>query len=167
MTSERTGGRRDGLKASPEGLQIVDQAIKQRGWGHQSAAWYDRAHVSLGTLRRFWQRIPIRAESFIAICEAAGVDWQQVTATDTSLAEPSCVNGWVGRGDVLDEVVQRCRQGCRLVFVTGMTGVGKTALVEQMCQRLGLLLRRPQPDRGRQQSHSNRPQRRQRSRFSR
>lgn len=139
--TKRRGGRRDRLKASLEGLQVVEQAIKQRGWGRQSAVWYDRAHVSLGTLRRFWQRIPIRAESFVAICEAAGVDWQQVIASDAALAELSSdtysVNGWVGRVALLDEVVQRCQQGCRLLFVTGMTGVGKTALVEQVCQRLG------------------------------
>ncbi|MEA5448379.1 NB-ARC domain-containing protein [Leptolyngbya sp. CCNP1308] len=139
--TERRGGRRDRLKASLEGLQVVDQAMRQRGWGHQSAVWYDRAHVSLGTLRRFWQRIPIRAESFVAICEAAGVDWQQVIASDAALAEPSSedaygVTGWVGRVALLDEVVQRCQQGCRLLFVTGMTGVGKTALVDQVCQRL-------------------------------
>ncbi len=141
--TERRDGRRDKLKASPEGLQVVDQAIKQRGWGHQSAVWYDRAHVSLGTLRRFWQRIPIRAECFVAICEAAGVDWQQVIAANNeALAEPSPedvyrVNGWVGRTKLLDEVVQRCQQGCRVLFVTGMTGMGKTALVNQVCQRLG------------------------------
>ena len=140
--TERRGGRRDKLKASLEGLQLVDQAIRQRGWGRQSAAFYDRAHVSLGTLRRFWQRIPIGAESFIAICEAAEVDWRQVRASSASLAESSpdatyCVNGWVGRVDLLDEVVQRFQQGGRLLFVTGMTGVGKTALVDQVCQRLG------------------------------
>ncbi len=141
MTTERTGGRRDRLKASPEGLQVVEQAIRQRGWGRQSAAWYDRAHVSLGTLRRFWQRIPIRAESFVAICEAVGVDWQQVVDRNAVLAEPLpavtyCGGVWVGRAALIDEVVQRCQQGCRLLFVTGMTGVGKTALVNQVCQRL-------------------------------
>ncbi|MGB3202397.1 MAG: ATP-binding protein, partial [Nodosilinea sp.] len=130
------------LKASLEGLKIVEQAIKQRGWGRQSAAFYDRAHVSLGTLRRFWQRIPIRTDSFVAICGAAGVDWQQVVVSNAALSEPTLeatydINGWVGRADLLDEMVRRCQQGCRLLFVTGMTGVGKTALVEQVCQRLG------------------------------
>ncbi len=139
--TDRMGGRRGRLMASPEGLKTVEQSIRQRGWGRQSAVWYDRAHVSLGTLRRFWQRIPIGAESFIAICEAAGVDWRQVIASSAVLADPSpaatyCANGWVGREALLDEVVQRCQQGCRLVFVTGMTGVGKTALVDQVCQRL-------------------------------
>src|SRR5512146_1391809 len=92
--------RRDRFKASPEGLKLVEQAARQRGWGHQSAVWYDRAHVSLATLRRFWQRIPISAEFFVAICDAVGVDWRQVIATDqgveagqagdtdTALAEP-------------------------------------------------------------------------------
>lgn len=143
--------RRNRFKASPEGLKLVEQAIKQRGWKRQSAIWYDRAHVSLATLRRFWQRIAISSESFVAICETAGVDWRQVidsspsgasnSASNSALAEPvsegaDCLNGWVGRGDLLNELVQRWRQGCRLLLVTGMTGVGKTALAIQVCQQL-------------------------------
>lgn len=147
--------RRNRFRASPEGLKLIEQAARQRGWGHQSAVWYDRAHVSLATLRRFWQRISISAESFAGICEAVGVDWRQVVDTvpevspevaveqgpDATLAEPLpeddyCAYAWVGRGRLLAELVQRCRRGCRLLLVTGMTGVGKTALVNQMAQAL-------------------------------
>jgi len=145
--------RRNRFKASPEGLKLVEQAARQRGWGHQSTVWYDRAHVSLATLRRFWQRIPISAEFFVAICDAVGVDWQQVVATDqgveaeqvtdadAALAEPlaeedSCAYAWVGRDALLAELVQRCRWDCRLLMVMGMTGVGKTALVNQVRQPL-------------------------------
>ncbi|HZG40146.1 MAG TPA: hypothetical protein VEZ50_15825 [Nodosilinea sp.] len=91
------GKRRDRLKASREGLGLVENTIRHRGWGQQSAAWYDRAHVSLATLRRFWQRIPISAGSFKAICEAAQVDWQQVADRTPAIAAPglsanSCLN---------------------------------------------------------------------------
>lgn len=133
--------RRNRFRASPEGLKLVEQAARRQGWGHQSAMWYDRAHVSLGTLRRFWQRISISAESFAAICEAVGVDWRQVADTAEEVAElatdpSSCDPSWVGRELLLEGLVQRCRRGCRLLLVTGMTGVGKTALVNQLCQLL-------------------------------
>lgn len=149
------GERRDKFKASPEGLMLVEQAARQRGWGHQSAVWYDRAHVSLATLRRFWQRIPISAEFFVAICDAVGVDWRQVVATDPEVetgqaVEPdtALASGTVGGGRFLclwlggsgcvaaAELVRRCRRDWRLLMVTGMTGVGKTALVNQIRQPL-------------------------------
>ncbi|WOD38084.1 ATP-binding protein [Nodosilinea sp. E11] len=133
--------RRDRLKASRKGLERVEDAIRQQGWGRQSAAWYDRAHVSLATLRRFWQRIPISADAFKAICEAAGVDWPQVADRPPAIAETmpaakAYSEVWVGRAALIEELVQGCQQGCRLLLVTGMTGIGKTALVNQLCQRL-------------------------------
>ncbi|MBW4460140.1 MAG: AAA family ATPase [Nodosilinea sp. WJT8-NPBG4] len=135
------GKRRDRLKASLKGLELVESSIRQQGWGRQSAAWYDRAHVSLATLRRFWQRIPISADYFKAICEAAQVDWQQV-ADRTSAPAKSTHSAnyysevWVGRATLLDELVERSQNHCRLLLITGMTGVGKTALLNQLRQRL-------------------------------
>ncbi|MBD2230493.1 ATP-binding protein [Phormidium tenue] len=133
--------KRDRLKASLKGLELVEDTIRQRGWGRQSAAWYDRAHVSLATLRRFWQRIPISADYFKAICEAAQVDWQQVADRTPPSAKPALSDNyygevWVGRAALLDELVERSQTHCRLLLITGMTGVGKTALVNQLRHRL-------------------------------
>jgi hypothetical protein len=136
------GERYDRLKASPEGIDLVEQVMRQRGWWRQSADWSNQAQVSLAILRRFWRRMTIPAESFVAICEAVGIDWQQVVDRNAALPDPSLraicqSDGWVGRATLLDEMVKRSQQGCRLLLVTGMTGVGKTALVDQLCQRLG------------------------------
>jgi len=44
------------LKASTTGLTIVDKARKRLGWTKTSTArWWQDAHTSRATLRRFWQ----------------------------------------------------------------------------------------------------------------
>ncbi|MBD3559453.1 hypothetical protein H6S82_11350, partial [Planktothrix sp. FACHB-1355] len=44
------------LSASTEGLAIVDKARQRRGWTKTSTArWWQDAHTSRATLRRFWQ----------------------------------------------------------------------------------------------------------------
>lgn len=133
------------LKASVAGLEIVDRAIKQRGWGRQSSELYSRAQVSLATLRRFWQRIPVGRAAFQGICDAAQVDWQLVAegrlvrSTLEPVAEGSAEDSgevWVGRESFLTDLVSRWQEGTRLLLVTGLTGVGKTALVEHLGAQL-------------------------------
>lgn len=68
------------LKASTTGLGIVDKARKRLGWTKTSTAcWWQDAHTSRATLRRFWQGDRIQQEIFIAICQAVGInDWQNI-----------------------------------------------------------------------------------------
>ena len=66
------------FKASPEGLAKIDYARRMKGWKATSLAWCGLACVSVSTLKRFRRRTLIRQESFVAICEAVGVDWREV-----------------------------------------------------------------------------------------
>ena len=66
------------ISASVTGLEIVDRARRHKGWNKTEVAWQVRADVSKSTLDRFWMRKPIKQESLVAICEAVGVDWEQV-----------------------------------------------------------------------------------------
>lgn len=66
------------LKASPEGLKIVDIARKKKGWTKTAVSWCDAATIGQSTLRRFWRRNPINQENFVAICEAVGINWQEI-----------------------------------------------------------------------------------------
>lgn len=72
------------VKASAMGLAIVDQARQQRGWTKTSTArWWQDAHTSRATLRRFWQGERIQQEIFIALCQTAGIrDWEKIAAAD-------------------------------------------------------------------------------------
>jgi hypothetical protein len=68
------------IRATPQGLEIVEDARKQKRWKRQDAAWYTTAAVSLATLRRFLAGTPVGEESFKAICKAVGIDsWQEIT----------------------------------------------------------------------------------------
>ena len=71
----------DTLRASEEGLKIVDQVRRRKGWTKtRTATWWDAAYTSQATLRRFWRGMSIQRESFIAICRAVGItDWQAIT----------------------------------------------------------------------------------------
>lgn len=75
------------LKASEEGVQRVDAARKLKGWAKQAPAWYESAHISLATLKRFWRRKPIRIDAFISICEALDLRWQDIAQKDADFLE--------------------------------------------------------------------------------
>lgn len=73
----------DSLKASEQGLKIVDEARRRKRWQKNASTWVEAAKTSEATLKRFWARkSPIDRYAFIAICKAVGVNWKEV-------AEPS------------------------------------------------------------------------------
>jgi WD40 repeat protein len=75
------------LKTSLQGLEIVDRARRHKGWNKTEVAWQVRADVSKSTLDRFWMQKPIKHQNFVAICEAVGVDWEQIV--DLPAIEPT------------------------------------------------------------------------------
>lgn len=83
------------LKASEDGLRMIDQLRKKKGWNKDAPAWCDAANsISPTTLDRFWRRTPIRKENFVAICKAVGMEnWESIVdlgsrpATPTTLEE--------------------------------------------------------------------------------
>lgn len=88
----------DTLRASEQGLQIVELARRRKGWTRTSSPiWWQDANTSRATLRRFWRGIAIASDTFVAICEAVGIrNWQ--TIADERL-EPV--------DEVLEELYQR------------------------------------------------------------
>jgi WD40 repeat protein len=88
------------LSASLQGLEIVDRARRHKGWNKTELAWQTRADVSKSTLDRFWMQKPIKHQNFVAICEAVGVDWEQIV--DLPAIEPTNIT----RKSNLDRVNQ-------------------------------------------------------------
>lgn len=82
------------LKTDRKGLAIVDRARVRQDWTALSAAWCDRAKVSLSTLKRFREKKAIQKDAFIAICHAVGIyNWQSVVADslkDVSILQRRC-----------------------------------------------------------------------------
>ncbi|NET87145.1 MAG: DUF1822 family protein [Kamptonema sp. SIO1D9] len=67
------------IRATKQGLEIIDLARIKKGWSKEEEAWYQLALVGRSTLKRFWQRSRIRPENFVKICEVVGVnDWQKI-----------------------------------------------------------------------------------------
>lgn len=66
------------LRASKAGLRIVDIVRRCKGWKATAPIWCDAANTSQATLRRFRQGKPIQEDTFIGICKAVGVDWEEI-----------------------------------------------------------------------------------------
>jgi WD40 repeat protein/class 3 adenylate cyclase len=75
----------DTLRATSQGLQIVAQRGRIKGWTKtRTPAWWIAAHTSQATLRRFWRRLPIHRDTFIAICQAVGISqWETIAEAET------------------------------------------------------------------------------------
>ncbi|WP_449418371.1 ATP-binding protein [Phormidium nigroviride] len=68
----------DSLRASEEGLKIVDEARRRKRLQKYALKWATVATTSQATLKRFWRKCAIERSNFIAICQAVGVNWQEV-----------------------------------------------------------------------------------------
>lgn len=74
------------LRASEQGLAIVDQERKKNGWTATATAWCDAAQTTPATLKRFRRGLPVQQDAFIGICQAVGIkDWERIV--DDSLSE--------------------------------------------------------------------------------
>jgi ABC-type glutathione transport system ATPase component len=137
------------LRLSPEGLQQVDTRLNQLGWRKQSPCWAESAKVAVITLKRFRARKRITADIFQAICQALGLDWRSLAesgypqrqqdpqpALSSLKTDFGAGEKWVHRETTFPELVQRLQQGCRVLVIMGMAGVGKTVLAEQLSRHL-------------------------------
>jgi hypothetical protein len=140
------------LKASERGLAIINQARLRKGWTKtRTPLWWQSAHTSQATLRRFWQGAAVQNETFVAICEAVGIkNWQTVTDSAESSdfersphtplqdwGEAPDIAGFYGRAQELSELEQWIeRDRCKLIAILGMGGIGKTALTVTLTDRI-------------------------------
>ncbi len=79
----------ESVQASPAGLELVEQARRQKRWNKTAQRWCQAAYTSRSTMNRFWAGQAIRMDAFVAICGAVGVDWQAVVDPATLVEDPS------------------------------------------------------------------------------
>ncbi|MFB8791646.1 MAG: ATP-binding protein [Potamolinea sp.] len=135
------------LRASKQGLEIVDQARKRKGWTKTATKWSQPEKtdtiIPIASLKRFWRRIAIDRDAFIEICQRVGVnDWEEIvdntpTQQLVSYMEFSVYDDtWVGRESLIQQLSDRIQSSCRVLLLVGITGIGKTALAERVVQEL-------------------------------
>ncbi|MGK7940797.1 MAG: tetratricopeptide repeat protein [Crocosphaera sp.] len=126
-----------GIKASQEGLEKIEQARINKGWKKQDLVWYQLAGTSLSVLKRFLRGTEVRQDNFISLCKEVGIeDWKSIadlTPSSSHLNTPPSPNlynphTWVGREDLINELLDKFNQNTRILWLTGISGVGKTAL---------------------------------------
>jgi hypothetical protein len=142
------------LQLSDEGRQKIKQARLLNNWKADDEEWLRAASRRLdpgkdwdaiwkenpyhfrpseATLRQFRRKRSIRRESFIAFCEAVGVDWQQVADLDCPpiIGNPPDVSKFYGRTTSLNQLQDWVMQK-RLIVLHGRAGIGKSCLARQV-----------------------------------
>ncbi|BAU67481.1 WD-repeat protein (plasmid) [Stanieria sp. NIES-3757] len=136
------------LKVSTQGLAIIKQARKAKGWTVDDCRWLEEASIILGTSWQergyfadgisegTWKRFlsgkyAINVDAFKAFSQVLGIEWQEIIDRNNyqDWGEEIDVSIFCGRGaelDILNKYIIKDR--CRLVTLLGMGGIGKTAL---------------------------------------
>ncbi|MBE9039711.1 ATP-binding protein [Oscillatoriales cyanobacterium LEGE 11467] len=149
-----------GLIASKQGLEIVERARRKKRWNKYAPFWYESAYVCRGTLQRFWKQTSIQADNFQNICQAVGVNWEEIVdreaSTDTSLGsearffsdegsqarlhpfgDKGCIRDprrFFDRRELLEQLFEGLARGCSQSIV-GESEIGKSSVLWAICSK--------------------------------
>ncbi|MEM8613024.1 MAG: ATP-binding protein, partial [Cyanobacteria bacterium P01_H01_bin.105] len=138
------------VRASEKGLAIADQARQRLGWTKTSTArWWQDAHTSRATLRRFWRGERIQQDAFIAICQTVGLsNWREIAAktpeSSNEIVSPPCPIDWGDAPDIEQfydreqelQQLQTWTRTAKLITISGLGGTGKTTLALALAEQL-------------------------------
>jgi hypothetical protein len=153
-----------GIKIAERALQNFDFAKTSKKLADLASSLINgnklnhKGNVSTSVLGRFWNRASIAKANFVAICKALEVNWEEVAGITTSqeecqeqnITKPSSLEKviathdwatfnnelWAGRKELVDQLQLKIQGSCRLLLITGITGIGKTTLSEKLVATL-------------------------------
>lgn len=132
------------LRVRPDHKSAISAALERNGFltqGDLAANLF----VALSTVNNFCRGIKVSVAKFEQICEALGLEPrelilpkdEQPTSQPEQRAEHltqshffACDPFWVGRTPLIRDLTTQLNNTCRLMLITGIAGVGKTALAE-------------------------------------
>ncbi|MEO1396073.1 MAG: helix-turn-helix domain-containing protein [Cyanobacteria bacterium J06634_5] len=138
------------LRVHPDHKSAISAALERNGFltqGDLAANLF----VALSTVNNFCRGIKVSVAKFEQICEALGLEPRelilpkdtQTTSQPAQRAEHSAQSHffaydpfWVGRADLVRDLTTQLNNTCRLMLITGIAGVGKTALAERLSVEL-------------------------------
>ncbi|BAY14163.1 NB-ARC domain-containing protein [Calothrix sp. NIES-2098] len=150
------------LRASKQGLKIVDQARRKKGWAATSVTWCEAAQTTESTLKRFRRGEPIDRDVFVAICDAVGIkNWEEIVDDTPRSQKPTnnfreakvndlekktqhrglyipnarCQTVW-GRERLIERVLSQLTDSLELPILSlnGVAGYGKTEAASQIAK---------------------------------
>jgi hypothetical protein len=135
-----------GLKASEYGKQIIKTKREELGWTYNDSRWLKAASqllepnwpddlffdakyppgISEGTLKRFQGgKKSIDIKIFKVYCQVLELPWRDIAESY-----------FVGRNNIVTNLINMLQESHRLILLTGITGTGKTALAEKVISEL-------------------------------
>lgn len=131
------------IRASEAGLKRVDQARRTKKWNKYEQAWYQLATTSKATLKRFWAKNSIDVGAFENICKTVGIeDWEVIADLAPFHPSPSALHcsiynpqTFTGREAMVSDLLPKLQGQTRLLWITGISGIGKTTLGECLASK--------------------------------
>jgi NB-ARC domain len=148
------------MRLSDAGEEVVERARSLKGWLRNDDRWlqtateqanpvpregwpaywesnpYSTFSPSDATLKRFLQQRPVKRKFFLALCAAIEVDGHAVVDWEKPIA-PLGVDPFFGRTRIICDLQQRLEpQNCRLIWLYGRAGIGKTSLVNHLVNQV-------------------------------
>ncbi len=132
----------------PDHKQAVALALKRNGFLTQGAL-AGHLEIALSTVSKFFRGLNVSITKFEEISEALGLDTRTLIQPQQSASVASDANqsptpasfyayddAWVGREALVADLMTQVSGASRLLLITGIAGVGKTALAERLSLEL-------------------------------
>ena len=121
--------------------QTVENALKRNGFLTQGD-FAANIEIALSTVSKFFNGKNVYISKFELICDALGLDKREIqkpleSSQDQAVKKTSEIiptlytpEKWVGRSPLIEKLLNKFQQNTRIVWLKGLSGIGKTTLGE-------------------------------------